>query len=640
MKYPKECKNILDVTRPPYNADNTGKTDCTKALIQAFDDILKDCVTELEKTRKKLYELSGGLKYDAHIGQESGRVWDGSMTVTFPEFLPDARIIYFPKGIYRISDTITYSLKNINTNQWESYKCELCRNIHILGEDKAETIIKLDDNSIGFDKELKPVISFNTAEQFYTDKESTNCAMLNTLKDITIDCGNGNDKSVGVFYSSSNLGRIENVNVITNSGHCGIYFCMGTEGVFRNIKISGFDYGFDSIYTSPVILENIDVSENKIAGMIGKNVGITVKNYNSGNIVGFELKKSTCGRYFFYDENITYTGDETGNIIIRKPKNTLLKNKPLPTKTVTNYDKDYAIVDDFGAVGDGTTDSTIAIQAAMNSGKSIILFGLGQYLITNTIKIPKSVKIIDFMYGNLSSGIELITGELDAMFDICDESDDVLFIENLLTHEQMYGYARAFKHSAKRDIVFSDICTSFNTMYFNTVGGSNVYIDNCFMTTGSYAWDGWLKRGYKPVFAAILPYEFHSQKVYANNLNIERGQTELLNDNSEIYIDGYKTEGPGCMLKSINGGKTQINLCNSGIWCNTLEENSMFDISDSDIEVFNVHPFLFSSERKFLTAFNIDREKNNLLDLEEYIPSVAYDGNNNAGFIKHFVHKR
>lgn len=453
MKYPERCKNIIDVTKPPYNADNTGKNDCTKALIQAFDDVLKDYVTELEKTRKRLYELSGGLKYDAHIGLEAGRVWDGVMSVTCPEFIPDAKIIYFPKGIYRVSDTVAYSMKNINTDQWPNYVCELCRNIHILGESRENTVIRLDDNANGFD-ELKPVICFNTAESFYTEKESTNCATQNTLKDITIDCGNGNDKAVGVFYSSSNLGRIENVDIKSNGGHCGIYFCLGSEGVFRNIKISGFDYGFDSVYTSPVIMENIDVSENKIAGMTGKDTGVVARGYNSGKITGFEMRKSHNGRYFLYDEAITCGGDETGNFVVRKPKNTLLEYKPFPKKHTDDYTRDYVIVDDFGAVGDGKTDSARAIQAAMNSGKSVVLFGKGQYLVTNTIKIPKTVKIVDFMYGNLASGIELITGEADAMFDICEESEDFLFIENLFAHEQMYGYARAFKHSAKETLFF------------------------------------------------------------------------------------------------------------------------------------------------------------------------------------------
>lgn len=117
MKYPKECKNVIDVTKPPYSADNTGVRDCTDALIRVLDDVLKGYVTEFEKTRNKLYELSNNLQEDVYIGRETGRVIDGKLSITFPEFIPPAKIIYFPKGVYRISDTVTYSMKNINTWQ-------------------------------------------------------------------------------------------------------------------------------------------------------------------------------------------------------------------------------------------------------------------------------------------------------------------------------------------------------------------------------------------------------------------------------------------------------------------------------------------------------------------------------------------
>ncbi len=29
-RFPKECTSIIDVTKPPYNVDNTGAEDCTK----------------------------------------------------------------------------------------------------------------------------------------------------------------------------------------------------------------------------------------------------------------------------------------------------------------------------------------------------------------------------------------------------------------------------------------------------------------------------------------------------------------------------------------------------------------------------------------------------------------------------------
>ena len=39
MRYPEELKIIVDVTKPPYCADNTGKVDCTDALRRAYNDI-------------------------------------------------------------------------------------------------------------------------------------------------------------------------------------------------------------------------------------------------------------------------------------------------------------------------------------------------------------------------------------------------------------------------------------------------------------------------------------------------------------------------------------------------------------------------------------------------------------------------
>ena len=33
MKYPKLFPNIIDVTKAPYFADNTGKTDCSEAFL-------------------------------------------------------------------------------------------------------------------------------------------------------------------------------------------------------------------------------------------------------------------------------------------------------------------------------------------------------------------------------------------------------------------------------------------------------------------------------------------------------------------------------------------------------------------------------------------------------------------------------
>ena len=50
MKYPENFKNIIDVTKAPYFADNTGKTDCTAVLCQVFDDLLQREIDGVKET--------------------------------------------------------------------------------------------------------------------------------------------------------------------------------------------------------------------------------------------------------------------------------------------------------------------------------------------------------------------------------------------------------------------------------------------------------------------------------------------------------------------------------------------------------------------------------------------------------------
>ena len=40
MRFPRLTEAVIDVTKPPYLADNTGNTDCTEILRRIFDDIL------------------------------------------------------------------------------------------------------------------------------------------------------------------------------------------------------------------------------------------------------------------------------------------------------------------------------------------------------------------------------------------------------------------------------------------------------------------------------------------------------------------------------------------------------------------------------------------------------------------------
>ena len=50
MKYPIITKAIINVTKAPYFADNTGKTDRTAVLCQVFDDLLQREIDGVKET--------------------------------------------------------------------------------------------------------------------------------------------------------------------------------------------------------------------------------------------------------------------------------------------------------------------------------------------------------------------------------------------------------------------------------------------------------------------------------------------------------------------------------------------------------------------------------------------------------------
>ena len=594
MKYPIKCRSIIDVTKPPYNADNTGKYDCTEALRKVFDDVMRREIEGVEKTYNKLVKLSENGKKIVYDGFEN-RVYNSEceevgINVIYPEFVPSARIIYFPAGTYLVSDTITYSFDNLKNIYLSKPLSELIRGIHFMGEDSESVVIRLADNSSGFKKGTeKPVISFITVEDCLK-RRCTNVSQCNTIEDITIDCGNGNEGAVGLRYMSVNSGRIQNVVVKSNGGHCGIQTARGNTASIVNVKVSGFDYGMFMPYTAVTVMDGIDVSENKIAGVLTTGAKLVCKELNSGNLPSFEFFEGDdnggiyqAGIYYFADKNISCTEELYGNRVYYE-ENTV-RNMSIPQNMRSENKEDWVCVDDFGASGDGKTDSTEAIQAAFNSGKPIIIFGDGHYYINGEITVPKSVKTIDFMFCDFFSGDNLVNAKGGALFNINEDSDEILFMENLYTFEQFYGHLRLIKHSAKRDLVMSDIHTQAASTYFNTVGGSKVYMDNCAATTGTYSYNCVLtKKCEYDDYSYVIPYEFHNQTVYGMQVNPERADVEMLNDNSEIMIDGYRVEGPGVAVKTINNGKTQLNICTCTIGYN-LAENALFETKDAQVIV-------------------------------------------------------
>ena len=581
MKYPIDAATVIDVTQPPYCADPTGKEDCTHILRRVLDDILSREIEGVLATEKRLISERIDLE-QYYIGFENRR-WKDGYSVIYPEFVPDARIIYFPSGTYLVSDTVTYTLENLQNRYWSKPFYELTRGIRMVGEDRNTTVIRLADHSNGFEQgKEKPVVAYTTAP-LACEKECSNVSQLNVFSDFTVDCGKGNEGAVALRFVSNNSGCVENVRLIAQNSKIGLQLPVATEGVFKNLEISGFEYGiFTSPDTSVCVFDEIDFDRIKTACVYStKAIANIFRNFHTGSTHMFRLGDA-IGKQFVFGGKPTVDGAVYRNLIY-----SFGKSEDLPAPCYEFTKDNVALVDDFGAIGDGKTDSTGAIQAAISSGKPYVFFGSGHYLVNGKIHVPTTVKLIDFMYCDLFSGVQLISGELDALFVIDGEGEELLTLKNLYAFEQFYGNFRLIKQTAKRDLYLKNLHTQTAAMYFNTVGGSNLYFDNCASTTGTYSMDTILERiGYAPVFSKMIPYEFHSQNVVAYQFNPERADVEVLNDGSRLKLYGFKVEGPGTAVKTVNGGKNEIYGFSAGIGNAKAENALFFDDATSETGLF------------------------------------------------------
>ena len=76
-------------------------------------------------------------------------------------------------------------------------------------------------------------------------------------------------------------------------------------------------------------------------------------------------------------------------------------------RTVTSKLQEFVSVKDFGAIGDGATDDTAAIQAAINSGTKTIFFPRGIYFVGTQLTVGSASSLAQFVGdGYLSSEIK------------------------------------------------------------------------------------------------------------------------------------------------------------------------------------------------------------------------------------------
>ncbi len=278
--YPPEANVILDVTKAPYFLDNTGTKDCTRALVAILDDMAKISIDGMKNVMDVLTEKAKTEKNIVLPNTFENAVRNGIVFGIFPDPLPPSRIIYFPKGTYLISDTISYSMDNLKNG----FGSEMFWRIRMVGESQDETILKLQDHCHGFEYGIsRPVVSFMRGH-------FTNIAMTNFLRNLTIDIGQGNPGAIALEFMGSNCAGVENVTIRSSDpgfrGQVGLSFSRdgATCCHIKNVTIDGFEIGMRFHMDGYLVCENIHLKNQTAYGISVKdNTVVSIRGLVSEN---------------------------------------------------------------------------------------------------------------------------------------------------------------------------------------------------------------------------------------------------------------------------------------------------------------------------------------------------------------------
>jgi hypothetical protein len=581
-------KRVLNIRNAPFYAKGDGIEDDTDAFRKAYDFVLNEI--------------------DKHGW---GRA---NPSTSVPSY-----IIYVPNGTYLVSDTIVYS----GSPRWYKLKegkidytingtkpgiAEAVVWIRIQGEDKDKTIIKLKENSKGFEiSSEKPVISFGK-------NKFNNLPARNKISDLSIEIGKNNPGAVGLLFAGANNSFISNLNIKSTDlkGNSGILLPIPpTMGWHDNITIIGFDYGIRlaAYHASHNSFENITLTNQQIAGIYQETGSVSFKDLhitsNQSTAIIQEDSKSlmtlsdsefVCGNdcrvgikslegqmlikntnINGYDRQMNSMSDKkhTSHIVSmikneygkNTPINDVLpfleaKNPPIVFKSKNN--NNWVSPDDYKQESSSKTNNSL--QLALNSGKPIVYLPQSEYIIDSAVSIPCSVKRISGLYSTIKTS-EKFTG--NSAFEVNDECSETLVIEEL----DYIGKGAFIKHQSNR-VMYLRSLTTKNRLYDNrkTETRKQLFLSNV---------TGWGKSKHSCV----------NEDIWARFINTESpGKYHFYLDNCNLWVLGFKTEklNTNFVLRNESNLKVLggvVNLYDSSRKSGTTSELPLIDSKNSKFSV-------------------------------------------------------
>lgn len=501
-----------------------------------------------------------------------------SATVHHPGVGP--RIIYFPAGTYLVSHPL---LEKDLMGRWSSL-------LTLQGENRATTIIKLTDNNPLYQSASAPADVLDLASQNGRKDGSGNSAFDNNIFDMTIDVGRGNPGAIALDYMANNYCALRDVTLQSSdprhSGAIGLALLRYAPGpcLMKNLVINGFDYGIKVANNEySLTFEDLTLLNQKLYGIYNANNILSIRRLFSSNSVPAIHNENAAGLITLIGGTLQ-GGSSTvpaienhGTLYARDITSSRYASvmKGVPGNSITEYDSGPAVtqfgantsslnlpVDEtpafedstlgnwksvtaFGADPTGQSDSSAAIQAAIDSGATTIYFPTGVYVTTRTLVIHGKVRMLEGFDSSINPSGETFSHADNPVALITIEAGTADVTINHFRLGAFYAHPSPgvifVKQDSARALVLRDSLLGglpSTIAYQNTSKGTGtLFVEN---VTGT-PWH------------ILFP-----QKIFARQVNPEGHATKISNNGGTLWILGLKTEGIGTNIETTQGGSTEV----------------------------------------------------------------------------------
>jgi hypothetical protein len=501
-----------------------------------------------------------------------------SATVHHPQAGP--RIIFFPAGTYLVSRPLVE--KDLKS-QWNSL-------LTLQGENRATTMIRLKDNNPLYQSASALTDVLELASQHGKPNGGGNAAFDNNIFDMTIDVGRGNPGAVALDFLGNNYCALRNVTLQSSdpshAGAIGLSLLRYASGpcLMKNLVINGFDYGIKVANNEySLTFEDLTLLNQNRHGIYNANNVLSIRHLFSTNSVPAIYNANAAGlvtligailqggspqssaiqnQGTLYAREVTSSGYasalqgqgstiaeyDSGPVVTQFGGKAASLNLPVeetPFFEDSNVNNWKSVIA-YGADPTGMADSSVAIQAAIDSGATTVYFPTGVYLVARTIVVGGKVRTLEGFDSSLNPAGEV--------FSHTDSPAPLLRIEAgtadvTLDHFRMGAFSPHpspgvifVQQGSERPLVLRD----------SVIGGAPTTI--AYQNTS---------RGTGTLFVenvAAAPWQIgFPQNVFARQINPESNRTiKITNKGGKLWILGLKTEGIGTNIETEQGGSTEV----------------------------------------------------------------------------------